>query len=452
MKILGVSSYHHDSAAASLKNGFIEGASHEERFSRKKFDNRFPKHTVEWLRDTYDDWEFAAFYEKETYSQFKSDIRKYTTAKPVLVDHHESHAMSSIILTDWTECAIMVVDTVGGKFSTSLGAYRNGNIEWIKRFRYPNSLGLFYSSATRLLGFEPLVDECKIMSAAAYGKPKWEALIKDKILHYEDGDYQLLHNLTRGVGTGALDWDIAASVQRTIENILVNLADWLLRETGYDKLAYAGGVALNCVANSKIANFCAYNQIAIQPAAGDAGCALGAAALISRPLMQTPFLGYESTNYVTAEEAARRIIDGEIVAVIQGRAEFGPRALGNRSWLCTPTKANIDKLNDMKKRGKDSWRPYAPIVQKEEADRFFHLHHPNEHMMFTADIIDGNFKTHDSSARVQLVTGTSNAYLWKVLEYTRQYGWPVLINTSLNARGKPIVNSLQDMNEIQLYN
>ena len=197
MKILGVSSYHHDSAAVSLKNGFIEGASHEERFSRVKFDNRFPKNTVEWLRDTYDDWEFAAFYEKETYSQFKSDIRKYTTAKPVLVDHHESHAMSSIILTDWTECAIMVVDTVGGKFSTSLGAYRNGKIEWIKRFRYPNSLGLFYSSATRLLGFEPLVDECKIMSAAAYGEPKWEALIKDKILHYEDGDYQLLHNLTR---------------------------------------------------------------------------------------------------------------------------------------------------------------------------------------------------------------------------------------------------------------
>ena len=168
--------------------------------------------------------------------------------------------------------------------------------------------------------------------------------------------------------------------------------------------------------------------------------------------MQTPFLGYESTNYVTAEEAARRIIEGEIVAVIQGRAEFGPRALGNRSWLCTPTQANIDKLNNMKKRGKDSWRPYAPIVQEEEADRFFHLHHPNEHMMFTADIIDGNFKTHDDSARVQLVTGTSNAYIWKVLEYTRQYGWPVLINTSLNARGKPIVNSLQDMNEIQLYN
>ena len=120
---------------------------------------------------------------------------------------------------------------------------------------------------------------------------------------------------------------------KTIENILVNLADWLYRETGYDKLAYAGGVALNCVANSKIARYTAYNEIAIQPAAGDAGCALGAAALISRPLMQTPFLGYESTNYVSAEEAARRIIDGEIVAVIQGRAEFGPRALGNRSWL-----------------------------------------------------------------------------------------------------------------------
>lgn len=452
MKILGVSSYHHDSAAASLRDGEILGASHEERFSRVKNDKRFPERTVKWLRDAYDDWDFAAFYEKETYSQFKSEVRKWTRAKPVLVDHHEAHAMSSILMTDWTECAVMVIDTVGGKYSTSLGAYRNGQIEWIKRFPYPNSLGLFYSSATRLLGFRPLVDECKIMSAAAYGEPKWEQFIKDKILHYEDGNYTALHNFERGVGFGALDWDIAASVQRTLENIVVNLADWLLRETGLDKLAYAGGVALNCVANTQIKKFTAYNDIAIQPAAGDAGCALGAAALIERPNWESPYLGEEASNYVSAEDAAQRIIKGEIVPIIQGKAEFGPRALGNRSLLCAPTQENIEKLNQIKGRVTDTWRPYAPICQQEEQDRYFHVYHEDTNMLFVADIIDGNFKTHDKTARLQTVTGTSNPLLWHILEYTRQYGWPILINTSLNAKGKPIINTLRDLHEIRLHN
>jgi len=451
MKILGVSSYHHDSAAASINDGRIQGASHEERFSRQKFDKSFPENTIKWMRDTYEDWEFAAFYEKSTYSQFKKDARKWTNARPVLVDHHEAHAMSSILMTDWTECAVMVIDTVGGNFATSLGVYRQGEIEWIKRFPYPNSLGLFYSSATRLLGFQPLSDECKIMSAAAYGTPKWESFIKDKIIHYEDGDYSLLHNLERGVGYGALDWDIAASVQRTFENIVVNLADWLYRESGYDKLAYAGGAALNCVANTQIRRFTAYNDISIQPAAGDAGCALGAAALIERPQWETAYLGIEATNYVTAEDAAKRIIEGEIVPIIQGKAEFGPRALGNRSLICIPTKKNIEKLNQMKGRKTDTWRPYALICQKEEQDKYFHIHKEDVNMLFVADIIYGNFKTHDMTARLQTVTGSSNPLLWSILEYTRQYGWPILLNTSMNAKGKPIINTLRDLHEIQLY-
>ena len=453
MKILGVSSYHHDSAAASLNNGFIQGAAHEERFTRKKFDKSFPKNTIRWLRDQYDDWEFAAFYEETTYNQFKTDIKQLTSARPVLVDHHEAHAMSSILTTDWTECAIMVVDTVGNRYSTSLGVYRNGQIEWIKRFRYPNSIGLFYSSATRLLGFVPLSDECKVMSAAAHGKPKWASWINQKVVDYNaDGDYTFLHNLERGVGTGTLDWDIAASVQQVTQNILLSLTTWLQKETGLTNLAYAGGVALNCVANTYLLKNSGFKQIAIQPAAGDAGCALGAAALITRPLWENAYLGVSANNNISADECADRIIKGEIVPVIQGRAEFGPRALGNRSLLCAPTDDNIKKLNRIKMRDTDSWRPYAPVCQIEEADNYFKVYQHSKEMLFVADILEGNFKTHDNTARLQTVTGSSNAYLWKVLEKTRQYGYPILINTSLNAKGKPIVNTVDDFKrEVQLH-
>jgi carbamoyltransferase len=454
MKILGVSSYHHDSAAASLIDGHIKGASHEERFSREKFDKRFPSNTVRWLRDAWDDWDFVSFYEETTYAQFKSEIKQYTSARPILVDHHEAHAMSSICTTNWTECAVMVVDTVGNRYSTSLGVYRDGQIEWLKRFRYPNSLGLFYSAATRLLGFEPLSDECKVMSAAAYGEPKWESWIYKHILNWQslEGDYTVLQNLERGVGFGSLDWDIAASVQSVLEKTLLTLSYWIQQETGMTKLAYAGGVALNCVANTKLLTLTPWDKIAIQPAAGDAGCAIGAAALIERPLWETPYLGVESSNNILADDCADRIIRGEIVPVINGRAEFGPRALGNRSLLCAPTPDNIKKLDIIKERYDDSWRPYAPICQVEEANKFFEVHQHCPYMLFVSNIIDGNFTTHDMTARLQTVTGSSNPYLWKVLEKTRQYGYPILINTSLNTKGKPIVNTVEDFKrEVQLH-
>ena len=451
MKILGVSSYHHDSAAASINNGLIEGASHEERFTRKKYDNSFPKNAIEWLKDPHEDWEFAAFYEETTYDRFKSDIRKYTRARPILVDHHEAHAMSSILMTDWYECAVMVVDTVGNKFSTSLGVYENGQITWLKRFRYPNSLGLFYSSATRLLGLKPLSDESQVMAAAAYGKPKWVDFIRSKVLHHDyKGHYDLLINLERGLGYGSLDWDIAASVQKTIEHVLVNLAGWLQNETGMKNLAYAGGVALNCVANTEIIRFSGFDDIAIQPAAGDAGCALGAAALIERPLWENAYLGVNANDGILADQQAEKILSGEIVKIVQGRAEFGPRALGNRSLVCIPTPDNIEKLNTIKNRKEDNWRPYAPICQEEEASNWFNIYKPSYEMLFTADIRGGNFTTYDNSARLQIVNASKNPYLWKILEITRQHGYPILINTSLNAKGKPIVNTLEDLNELSI--
>jgi carbamoyltransferase len=452
MKILGVSCYHHDSAAASIKNGHIEGASHEERFTRKKYDNSFPVNTIDWLSDPHEDWEFAAFYEESTYKRFKEDIKKHTRARPILVDHHEAHAMSSILMTDWYECAVMVVDTVGNKYSTSLGVYENGQITWIKRFRYPNSIGLFYSSATRLLGLKPLSDESQVMAAAAYGQPKWTDFIKSKVLHHDENDYNLLLNLERGFGYGALDWDIAASVQKTTEHILVNLATWLQKETGMKNLAYAGGVALNCVANTEIIKHSGFNDIAIQPAAGDAGCALGAAALVERPIWENAYLGVNASNGLLAEEYAEKILKGDIVSVINGRAEFGPRALGNRSLLCTPTNDNIEKLNRYKNRIDDAWRPYAPICQEEEMHNWFNVYKTSYEMLFVADILGGNFKTHDMSARLQAVNATKCPLIWKILEITRQQGFPILINTSLNAKGKPIVNTMDDLKEIQLPN
>ena len=453
MNILGVSCYHHDSAAASIKDNIIVGASHEERFSRNKYDNNFPIHTIDWLKNAYDDFDHAVFYEETTYKRFKKDIKKVTKAKPVLVDHHEAHAMSSIITTDWQECAVMVIDTVGNKFSTSLGVYSNGKFTWLKRMRYPNSLGLFYSAATRFLGLQPLSDESQVMAAAAYGTPKWSKYIRDNILHHDyQANYTVLQDLERGKGYGTLDWDVAASVQNVTQTIIANMASWLQQETGMIKLAYAGGVALNCVANTNILKWTNFDDIAIQPAAGDAGCALGAAALLERPTQFTPYLGVNATRQLTSQQYADAILQGKIVAVIEGQAEFGPRALGNRSLLCLPTDDNIKKLNKIKNRAEDSWRPYAPICQKETADQWFDVTKPCPYMLHIAKIKRGPFTTYDSSARLQVVSQDSNIFLWRILELLRYSGHAVLINTSLNAKGKPIVNTVDDLKEIHLHN
>jgi len=456
MNIIGISAYHHDSAAAYLSKGYIKGAAHEERFSRRKFDNRFPVNTIRWLRHQQEQVDAVVFYEKKGFKErqdIKRDIKKLIPGKyPInFVDHHEAHAMSSILTTDWNKCAVMVVDTVGSNYSTSLGVYENQEIKWLKRFEYPNSLGLFYSTATKLLGFKPLSDECKIMSAAAYGEPKWTDYIKEKILKTELGDYTLLQDFRRGLGTGILDWDIASSVQEVLQECLLNLARWLYKETGYIRLAYAGGVALNCIANTYIARYTNFEEIAIQPAAGDAGCALGGAALIDRPIWEGPFLGYEDSLNQNIEEIAYNISNGEVISIIQGRAEFGPRALGNRSLLCAPTESNISKLNNIKGRINDIWRPYAPVCLDSVAEDLFDIYHPSYEMLFVAYTETSKFHTHDDTARLQLVNSSHNAFLAKILEITTRQGFPILINTSLNAAGKPMVNSVDDFkNEIKI--
>lgn len=457
MNIIGISAYHHDSAAVHLKDGCIEKASHEERFSRVKYDNNFPSKTLRWIRNQQEDFDGVFFYEKKGFKErqaIKREIKKTIPGSyPIeFMDHHDCHAMSAICTTDWDSCAVMVVDSVGGKYATSLGIYENGEITWLKRFEYPNSLGLFYSTITRFLGFTPLMDEEKVMSAAAYGDPKWVSYAQEKLITTEFGTYEILEDLRRGIGVGPLDWDVAASAQHILQECLLNLASWLHKETGQFKLAYAGGVALNCVANTHLSIYTNFKDIAVQPAAGDAGCALGAAALIHRPLWEGPFLGYEDSLHQNAEEIAFKILQGEVVPVINGKAEFGPRALGNRSLLCLPNEVNISKLDNIKKRVNDNWRPYAPICLDTTAENFFNIYQPSYDMLFIAFTQTDKFKTHDDTARLQLVNRNSNAFLASILEYTTSKGEPILINTSLNAKGKPIVNSVEDFqNEVKLF-
>ena len=187
MNIMGFSAYHHDSAAVNIHNNLIEGGSHEERFTRKKYDNSFPINTFRWLRNQKEQPDVVAFYEKRDFmdrQNIKRDIKKALPGKFDIefFEHHDCHAMRSICTTEWDRCAVMVVDSMGGKYATSLGIFEDDKISWLKRFEYPNSLGLFYSTITRFLGFRPLSDEEKVMSAAAYGEPKWVKYAKEKII------------------------------------------------------------------------------------------------------------------------------------------------------------------------------------------------------------------------------------------------------------------------------
>ena len=457
MNIVGFSAYHHDSAAVNIHNNLIAGGSHEERFTRKKYDNSFPINTFRWLRSQKEQTDVVAFYEKRDFMErqnIKRDIKKALPGKVDIefFEHHDCHAMSSICTTDWDRCAVMVVDSMGGKYATSLGIFEDDKISWLKRFEYPNSLGLFYSTITRFLGFRPLSDEEKVMSAAAYGEPKWVKYAKEKIINTELGEYTLLQDLRRGIGEGTLDWAVARSAQDILQECLINLASWLHTETGSSKLAYAGGVALNCVANTELVRYTGFKEIAIQPAAGDAGCALGAAALVQRPLWEGPYIGYNDSLEQNPEEIAHRIMQGEVVPVLNGKAEFGPRALGNRSILCLPTELNISKLNNIKKRINDTWRPYGPICLDSVAEDYFDIYIPSYDMLFVAFSETDLFRTHDDTARLQLVNSSKNGFLGKILETTTAHNHPILINTSLNVKGKPIVNSVDDFkNEMKVF-
>ncbi len=532
MNILGISSFYHDAAACLMSDGRVVAAASEERFTRKKHDQSFPRHAIEYCltegRILVEDLDFVGFYEKpfikfkrilsshiatfpRSYPAFLRAIPSWLRQKlsipslireelqydgPVyMIEHHLSHAASAFLVSPFREAALLTVDGVGEWSTATYGRGRDSEIELSKEIRFPHSLGLLYTAATGYLGFKVNSAEYKVMGLAPYGTPRYEREVRELVDVGDDGSFRLdmeyfayhyglqmtterFHRLFGGPPREPetpLDQrhkDIAASFQKVTEDVMLKMARHQHRETGLPDLCLAGGVALNCVANGRILREGPYRDIFVQPAAGDAGGALGVAAYIQNGVLGQPrcfvmrdaFLGpcydtdeiraflkvrgatYEEMDReALLESTARAIADQEVEGWFQGRMEYGPRALGARSILADPRNPeNRDRVN-LKIKFRESFRPFAPAVLAERAAEYFELDRESPFMLLVAQARDGATRlpatTHvDGSARLQTVDRETNRLFHELLSaFDRLTGTPVLINTSFNVRGEPIV-------------
>lgn len=535
---LGISAWYHDSAAALLKDGEIVSAAHEERFTRKKHDEDFPKHAVEFCLKkagiSKQEIDAVVFYDKP-FLKFERILKtvlktwpwgfvqfirmlpiwlheklflRSKIAKEMEVDedkvffseHHISHAASSVYTSPFEESAILVVDGVGEFATTSIGHFKNGEITMLREIEFPDSLGLLYSTMTAYLGFKVNSGEYKVMGLAPYGKDNFSKEIRQLIHVFDDGSFELnmeyfvfekvmkMHSkkLEKLFGAKARksespltqrDFDIAHSLQKLVEEIMLKLAREAQKITGSKNLCLSGGVALNCVANGKILREKIFENIYVQPAAGDAGGALGSALYYWYRVQKntwipvkefSPYLGPEyshrniqnfldemSAKYVEfndddmcCKEVAKLINGDNVIGWFQGRAEFGPRALGNRSILADArNKENWKKVN-VKIKFRESFRPFAPSVLEERCNDYFDLNVPSPYMLLVADVKTKEIPavTHvDTSARIQSVSQTLNPKYYQLIkEFEMLTGCGVIINTSFNVRSEPIVLSPKD--------
>ena len=571
MKILGVSAYYHDSAAALLDQGKIVAAAQEERFTRKKHDSRFPVEAINYClaegEISLSDVEYIVFYDKpllkferllETYLSYaprgfasfvqampvwlKEKLFLKTTIKrelsglsglasdelPVLLfdEHHHSHAASAFYPSPFEESAVLCLDGVGEWATTSAWHGTGKELEPLWQIDFPHSLGLLYSAFTYFTGFKVNSGEYKLMGLAPYGDPRYVDIIFDNLIQVsDDGSYRLNMDyfafatelrMTNDRFADLFDgparkpeseitqreMDLAASVQKVLEEVVLRISRTIHEETGLDNLCLAGGVALNCVANGRLLREGYFKDIWIQPAAGDAGGALGAAyaawygycgqerKVNKQDSMQGSFLGIGFSGsdveaYLTEHEIPHRklketdvssevadlLVDGKVVGWFQGRMEFGPRALGGRSILGNPLSVRTQSVMNLKIKYRESFRPFAPSVKVECVSDWFELDHDSPYMLLVApikekhripvtkeqDSLFGIEKlsvprskipaiTHvDYSARVQTVSKHVNPRYWDLLDaFEGRTGCPVLVNTSFNVRGEPIVCSPED--------
>jgi carbamoyltransferase len=567
MNILGLSAFYHDSAACLVRDGEIVAAAQEERFTRKKHDYRFPTEALHFcLREggiTPEQLDFVAFYDKpllkferllETYLAYAPvGFRSFLAGMPlwlrqklhlpremdrgldrrykgryVFTEHHESHAASAFFPSPFNEAAILTLDGVGEWATASWGIGRGNRIELSHELRFPHSLGLLYSAMTYFTGFKVNSGEYKLMGLAPYGEPRFADLIRTKLLDVkEDGSFRMdmsYFNYCQGLTmTGSKmnelfggpprapespltqrEMDIAASVQQVTEEIMLRCARHVARETGMRNLVMAGGVALNCVGNGHILRDGCFDQVWIQPAAGDAGGALGAALFVWHQLLDNPrevddrhdlqrgsllgprFESAEIRAYLDGIGAPYRAFDdeqacldhlaelidsGKVIGHFAGRMEFGPRALGSRSIIGDPRSAKMQSIMNLKIKFRESFRPFAPSVLREDVHEWFDMR-PGEdspYMLLVADVlprrrlplngqldglhgIDRLLKvvrsevpaiTHvDYSARVQTVDPQRHGrYHELISRFKNRTSCPVIINTSFNIRGEPIVCS-----------
>jgi len=431
MNILGVSEGFHDAAVCLLRDTRIHYASSSERYSGIKGDKWI--HKDQLPRTKINKPDVVAYYE----NPFRKNLRRLYAGqkwqKPRIkydwsFSHHESHAAAGYYTAPFDDCNILVIDAIGEWDTISIW----DNMTKIKSWKYPYSLGLLYSAITQRIGLKPNEDEYITMGMAAFGEPIY------------DLNELLWHNNHRGVGniwSKAKPEDLAASVQALYEREFLKLVDMCPKKN----LIIMGGCALNCVANSKIKG----KNIWIMPAPGDAGSALGAAALVQKKKLKWkhPYLGYIIHKECNPKEVVDELLENKVCGVANGRAEFGPRALGNRSLLGDPRYDIKDTVNTIKQRQK--FRPFAPAILKEYADEYFEGP-MNEYMQFVSTAKhDYSSVTHvDGTARVQVVKKNCGSVLRKILEeWYDKTGCPMLLNTSLNIKGKPIVNTWEDAEE-----
>ena len=538
--ILGISCFYHDSAAALIKNGEIIAAAQEERFTRVKHDASFPINAINYCLNEADihpeDIDYIVFYENpflkferilftniatfpKSLQQFllatKSWIKEKLWVESIIRErldydgevlfgkHHLSHMASAFYTSPFKKSAILTMDGVGEWATASYGIGKDNKIEIIKEMRFPHSLGLLYSAFTYYLGFKINNGEYKVMGLAPYGKPRYYDRIMNELIDLKsDGSIQLnlkyfafhyglkMINRRFAVLFGGPSRkpdepfterhkDIAASIQKATETIVLKMADYVYQETKIKNLCLAGGVALNSVANGKLLKKSRFDNIYVQPAATDAGGALGAALSvwyntlknkriymgreniylgpsftdeeIVSVLKQYPVKYEKYTPDQLVKRTAKLLADGRIVGWFQGRMEWGPRALGNRSILADPRRAEMkDKINKYVKH-REAFRPFAPAVLSEYAEEYFEIDRESPWMLFTVPVKKEKQKkipavVHiDGSARVQTVSEKDNPLFHQLLkEFYKITGIPVLLNTSFNIKGQPIVCSPED--------
>lgn len=422
---VGVSEGFHDASVTILDGQEIVYASHSERYSRVKNDKWINK---KQLPNT---WDNIAYYERP----FLKNSRRFFAGQKMqwtrmrydhYFGHHQSHAAAGYFTAPWHDCNVIVVDAIGEWDTISIW----DNMKKIKSWKYPYSLGLLYSAITKRIGLKPNEDEYITMGMAAYGEPKY------------DLEYLLEQNNHRGVGNilpNAHPYDLAASVQNLYEVKLLEL----LKYTTKKNIVLMGGCALNCLANSRIPD---WYDVWIMPSPGDAGSSLGAAALVNKRRLnwKHPYLGWNIEREVNPKEVVEHLLKHKYCGIANGRAEFGPRALGNRSLIADPRYDVKDTVNEIKQRQK--FRPFAPMILEEHFDDYFRGR-KNRYMQFVQKAKhDYASVTHvDGTARVQVVEKSNPSVSRLILEeWYNKTGCPMLLNTSLNIKGQPIVNTWGD--------
>ena len=564
MYILGISAFYHDSAAALIKDGLITAAAQEERFTRKKHDYNFPINAINYCLHSakikVSDLDFIAFYDKpflkferilETYLAYapvgvKSFIKSMPlwikeklwmknyiekelgySGKIIFPEHHESHAASAFFPSPYKEAAFLTMDGVGEWTTTSFGIGENNHVEIIGDINFPHSIGMLYSAFTYYTGFKVNSGEYKVMGLAPYGEPRYKDLILSELMDLKsDGSFKLnmeyfnyctgltmtnrkFHKLFGGeprkpeTKLTQREMDLARSVQDVTEEVMLLSAKHIYKETGKEYLCLAGGVALNCVGNGKLLREGPFKDIWIQPAAGDAGGAVGAALFVwyqylnneripdnSNDSQIGSLLGPEfstneikeflNKNSIEAEFIEDRnltsivadLIAGEkVIGWFQGRMEFGPRALGSRTIIGDARSPKMQETMNLKIKFRESFRPFAPSVLYEKVSDYFELDRPSPYMLLVAEVkksrqkqMDENEKklfgidklnivrsdipavTHvDYSARIQTVHRETNPLYYELIEkFNEKYGCGVIVNTSFNVRGEPIVCTPED--------